>query len=154
VNIGGKDYREFLLDINQLLNKKENDKYLSLDELQIAQHSTGDMFGYASIFGGSLIYDLDVGGDGDTRIILDAEDNSGSGSGDLAVYIPNSRFTADYVYLYSLFGEDEIYPNNDGFEEWGVQTTSTLLNTPTPSAILLSSMGISILSWMRRRKTL
>ena len=42
VNIGGTNYREFLLDIDQ-----DVDTYLSLDELKISLQGSGNLTGYA-----------------------------------------------------------------------------------------------------------
>jgi len=159
---GGADvaYYEFLLDINQKGAEGKDDDpdwNLSLDELQIAVHTSGDLLGYSTIFA-SPIYDLDSAPDGDARIILNAKLNSGSGQGDMVAYIPWSLFPADptgkYVYLYSLFGEPGGSPNNDGFEEWSVQTEGGLPPIPAPGAILLCSVGVGLVGWLRRRRTL
>ncbi len=159
---GGADvaYYEFLLDINQKGAEGKDDDPdwdLSLDELQIAVQTSGDLLDYSAIFA-SPIYDLDNGPDGDARIILNAKLNSGSGQGDMVAYIPWSLFPADptgkYVYLYSLFGEGGEIPNNDGFEEWAVQTEGGLPPIPAPGAILLSSIGAGLVGWLRRRRTL
>src|SRR5687768_903451 len=60
VNIGGTDYREFLLDINEPTGQER--EFLSLDELMIHLEASGDLTGYPSNFS-SPIYDLDAGGD-------------------------------------------------------------------------------------------
>src|SRR5262249_57588914 len=47
--------------------------------------------------------------------------NSGSGAGDVLVYVPDALLTAaggNYVYLYSRFGDTA--GANAGFEEWAV----------------------------------
>ena len=159
---GGADvaYYEFLLDINQKGAEGKDDDpdwNLSLDELQIAVQTSGDLLGYSTIFA-SPIYDLDSGPDGDTRIELNAKLNSGSGQGDMLAYIPQSLFPADptgqYVYLYSLFGENGGYPNNGGFEEWAVQKGSGPSVTPAPDAVLLCSVGTGLVGWLRRRRSL
>ena len=80
----------FLLDINQNLSKNNPlapSGFLTLDRLQIALAPAGEQIGYTSIFGGSLVFDLDAGGD--NRIILNAATNSGSGSGDMVANIPD-----------------------------------------------------------------
>jgi len=154
---GGADvaHYEFLLDINQKGAEGRDDDPawdLSLDKLQIAVWGSGDLIGYSTIFA-YPIYDLDSAPDGDTRIILNAKINSGSGQGDMFAYIPCSLFPADptgqYVYLYSLFGEGGVIPNNDGYEEWAVQLpfslTLTLLS-PNGNDTLTAGIAHTI-SW-------
>jgi len=153
---GGADvaYYEFLLDINE--NNTYPARFLSLDELQIAVQTSGDLLGYSTIFA-NPIYDLDSGSDGDARINLNGNLNSGSGQGDMIAYIPRSLFPGDptgkYVYLYSLFGESGGYPNDDGFEEWAVQKGGTPV-IPAPGAIVLCGAGAGLVGWLRRRRTL
>ncbi|MHC4418463.1 MAG: hypothetical protein ACYSU6_07735, partial [Planctomycetota bacterium] len=53
IDIGGTLYRELMLDINQ-----NGEPILSLDEIQIALHDTGNLSGYSSVFA-SPIWDLD-----------------------------------------------------------------------------------------------
>lgn len=117
VNRGGTLYREFLLDINQ----KSSQPLLSLDELRLYVGSTGNARGYnaadQTLSGHSPIYDLDA--NGDAYVLLDYRLNSGSGSGDMFVYVPNSLFVGgSFVYLYSKFGGH--YASNAGFQEWAV----------------------------------
>jgi hypothetical protein len=125
VNIGGKLYREFLLDINQ----KSSQPLLSLDEVRFYLAPTPDLTGYdntAKTLGGyQALYDLDAGGQ-DHWIKLDYRLNSGSGSGDMLMYIPESvcvRTSENpYVYLYSKFGVN--FSGNAGFEEWAAGKTA------------------------------
>ena len=133
VDIGGTLYRQFLLDINQTLPGS----LLSLDEIQIYQSNTAGLHsGFPAGFG-TLVYDLDAGGD--NWIKLDYALNSGSGSGDMFAYIPNSLFTGDtYLYFYSLFGEN--FGNNDGFEEWAVLKGTT--QVPEPGTLFLLGSGL------------
>ena len=133
VNLGGTDYREFLLDINQT----HNNPLLSLDKIEIYQASAGNLTGYPAL--GTKIYDLDTGED--NWIKLDYSLNSGSGSGDMFAYIPSSLFDGDYVYLYSKFGTS--IPSNDGFEEWAVRTAAEPPPVvPVPGAVLLGLLGL------------
>ena len=139
----GTAYRGFLLDINQT----KTDCFLSLDALKIYLADEGDLAGYPSQLG-TKIYDLDASGD--NWIKLNYALNHGSGSGDMIAYIPDSLFVGgNYMYLYSKFGEseDSIYPNNAGYEEWAAAI-------PAPTALMLGSIGIGCLGWLRRRKSL
>ena len=139
----GTAYRGFLLDINQT----KTDCLLSLDALKIYLADEGDLTGYPSQLG-TKIYDLDASGD--NWIKLNYALNHGSGSGDMIAYIPDSLFVGgNYMYLYSKFGEseDSICPNNAGYEEWAAAI-------PAPTALMLGSIGIGCLGWLRRRKSL
>jgi hypothetical protein len=125
VNLGGTFYREFLLDINQ----KSSQPLLSLDELRIYLGGSGNLTGYSAttrqLAGLVAVYDLDAGAD--NQVLLDYRLNSGSGSGDMLLYVPDALFTGgNFVYLYSKFGED--YASNAGFQEWSVGLSS-LTNT-------------------------
>ena len=138
-NIGGIDCLVFILDINQTVP----DSLLSLDKLEIYLGNAGNLTGYPAL--GTLIYDLDSSND--NRILLDYNLNSGSGSGDMLACIPSDLFVGgDYIYLYSMFGHSD-YGNNAGFEEWAVRI-------PAPGAILLGGIGVSLVGWLRRWRTL
>jgi hypothetical protein len=115
VDVDGVIYRVFLLDINQ----KSSQPYLSLDELRFYVGSAPNLTGYNAtthqLPGASPVYDL-----GDSWVKLDYRLDSGSGSGDMLLYVPDSVFGASgsnpYVYLYSKFGVN--FAGNSGFEEW------------------------------------
>jgi len=144
--IGGVSYYQFLLDINQN-NSQFPDMLLSLNELQIFLGNAPDLLG-ATVnangllsFGGnaSLVYDMDGLDDADpttsSRIDLNYDFNSGSGSGDMYAFIPTALFTGPnkWVYLYSKFGA-EPYPNNDGYEEWAAVVGPNTVIVPIPLA--------------------
>lgn len=152
----GDYYYEFLLDINQkgaAGRDDDPDWKLSLDKLQVALADNPDESVYSSIFS-SPIYDMD--GLEDARVILNGKLDTGSGQADMAVYIPKSLFdghTGEYVYFYSLFGgEPNGIPNNDGFEEWAVESEFELPRIPAPGAVLLAGVGASLIAWVRRRR--
>jgi hypothetical protein len=116
VTISGTVYREFLLDTNETGGKIG--ALLSLDVLKFYVDSSNTLTGYPGSFG-PVAWDMD--GAGDVVVQMDNNLNSGSGSGDMLMYVPSSAFGADetkYVYLYNEFGTTT--PVDDGFEEWAV----------------------------------
>lgn len=135
VDIGGVDYREFLLDINQ----KASSPQISLDELRIFVGNAPNLTGYDvvshQLAGLPAVYDLDSGGD--NWIKLDARLNQGSGKGDMLAYIPDSAFAGGtYVYLYSKFGVN-VAPNG-GFEEWAAGKSALTAATGSISGSVFS----------------
>jgi hypothetical protein len=67
------------------------------------------------------VFDLDASGD--NAVLLDYRLNSGSGSGDMLLYVPDALFTGGTnVYVYSKFGVE--YASNAGFQEWSVGLSS------------------------------
>ena len=119
----GGQYRQFLLDINEGGNTTL--QQLSLNEVEIYLGPTNLEHNYPNL--GTKIYTLDTSGK-DRTVELNYKLNSGSGSGDMFLLVPNSLFTGpnQWVYLYSNFG----IPNGSdaGFEEWAVLQA----NNPPP----------------------
>ncbi len=146
VTNGGTSFRQFFLDINQ-----GGQNLLSLDDLEIALHASGNLIGYSTIFA-SPIYDMNAPGE-DNWVKLDYSINAGSGAGDMLAYIPDSFFMDefgaylnDYVYLYSKFGEN--FPADNGFEEWAHGVGGPVI--PEPAMVCL--LGLGALGLVRRRR--
>jgi hypothetical protein len=163
VTVGGVAYRQFLLDINE--NSGGLNEFIQLTQLQIFQ-TNGDPTGFTrdnptgtqasaiTAFSGvstsNQIFRLsdNTTDDAYQAIKLDYSLNSGSGSGDMFLYIRNSLFDSSIsnVVLYSAFG---IPPagaggtdTSDGFEEWSVVKDAGTVCVgctivPEPSAVLL-----------------
>jgi hypothetical protein len=129
--INGIGYFGFNVDINEPNSSSQST--ISLERLKIytsatLQNSTSTNGG--GQFNGSLgtlRYDLDLGG---SNSVLYDDKNSGSGSGDLDIYIPVSLFAGtqanDYVYMYQLWG------NADGMTAGGFEETRLISGTPIP----------------------
>ena len=137
-NITGIDYYEFLLDLNE--SQGHDRELITLDNVRI-------------FVGGDLVYNNDIGANGNTTIAMDGSRNSGSGSGDLLFYVPVSVFAGtlpgDVVQFHSLFGNADA-----GFEEWGLreQALTDITAVPEPGAMLLVGTGL-LLAARRLRKT-
>src|SRR5205823_5613097 len=91
--------------------------------------------------------------------------NSGSGSGDLFVFVPTSYFAPyagspyKYLYLYSAFGDPN--PSDAGFEEWATFKGTNPTNpppvtnpVPAPPSVVLAGLALGGLAFRRvfRRK--
>lgn len=158
VDIGGQTYWEFLLDINQ--EGGRTTRFLTLNELQIyrgdgLQNTVTEVLSPAGILTdlqSSLVWDLDAGPLGDNQINLDAKIGApGQGKADMAAYVPVSG-AGDYLLLYSQFGNGFApnYPNNDGYEDWGVREAGSTV-VPLPGAVVLGMLGVGAAGLRLRR---
>lgn len=132
VTIGGVDYREFVLNVNQTKNKP----FVSLDEVRIFIDNTATLSNYnannGKLVGAKLVYNMDAGGDNAIKLkALRNEDNTPV-AGEMALLIPESLFAAQnakdksFVYLYSKFGGQaasggNTFTANGGTEAWGAR---------------------------------
>jgi len=131
VELDGTVYKEFLLDINQ----KSSQPLLSLDQLQFFVGHAGNLTGYNptthALPGTTRVYDLNPTAGDASWVKMDYRLNTGSGSGDVLVYVPAAAFAGgEFVYLYSKFGGH--YAANSGFQEWAHGTSEPLVTPPPP----------------------
>ena len=145
VMISGVAYKEFILDINEPNGGLQ--ALLSIDQIHLYTSGTGSQTGLESTLG-TLVYSLGAFNN-DNTVTLDYNLNSGSGQGDMRMYIPLANFGGvganDFVYLYSHFGGlDDDHRTGDGFEEWSVNAI------PAPGA--LAMLGLAAVAGRRRRR--
>jgi hypothetical protein len=113
--INGTQYFGFSVDINET----NNTPLISLDALRIWTSSTlqtstsTDGSGFFNGSLGTLRFDL-----GDNQVLYN-DQNTGSGGGDINIFIPISLFAGtnpnDYVYVYQRWGNTDS--SDGGFEE-------------------------------------
>jgi hypothetical protein len=150
---GNTLYREFLLDTNE--SSGGGNEFISLDEVQIFVGGTANSI--VTTFGGgllnhdgTLVYRMDA--NADSWVALNYDLNSGSGSGDMFLLVPQSFFDsyADSanVVLYSEFGLQGVNPpgftgdfgGTANYEEWAVREG---VSVPAPSTAVLLSLFVA-----------
>ena len=153
VNIGGQNYRQFILDLNEPNATKKDSTLpnITLDMLQVFISNSSALTGYPN-FGGlaTKVFDLDAGSN-NTVLLNDL--NSGSGRYDYLISIDNGLFTSSqpYVYLYSKFTGAQ-----GGFEEFAVREPQKQPATSVPEPATLAGIGLvaGAMVISRRRKGL
>jgi hypothetical protein len=157
-------YRAFLLDINE--SSGGTNEFISLDDVQVFAGGGANLnvttFGNVHGAGvldhpGTLVYHMDAVAD--SFVMLNYDLNTGSGSGDMYLYVPNINFAgflpSDQVVLYSAFGGQEAnlpgYGATAGFEEWGIP--AGLPNSiPEPTTWTIAAIGL-VAAWRFRGRT-
>jgi len=128
---------ELFVDIND----SNNNKVISLNDMEIWFTSDPDLTGYDQFTGFSATKQYDFAG---TILINDV--NQGSGRGDLRYLVPRTGITippncnygnplcTDYFVVYSKWGTTDGYPSDGGFEEWKVRVYPPAVATTASSA--------------------
>lgn len=134
VNINGGAYYSFALDLNEPNN---GDRYVSVDDVRIYHASDpnptalnlNDFLNNNPTSPPSLVWDMDVGINGDVSLLVDEGLTSGSGRANLAFAVPASLFQSLTGYLFIYYREGVVgtslndgrdYGNAGGFEEFGL----------------------------------
>jgi len=86
---------------------------------------------------------------------VDVAGNSGSGSGDMSVLVPQSAIgTTGELYLFAGFGKDSAgagFESNDGFEEWNAVEGPNSSVPDASSTVSLLGMGMLGVAALRCR---
>ncbi len=116
ITVDNTTYYEFRID----LNESSSTPQIALSKLQVFQSNASNLTGYNSTTGqlGGLNPVINLNG----TVLLNASLNSGSGVGDVLVYLPGSAFTGNpYIYTYAEFQNAD-----SGFEEFSYANTTAL----------------------------
>jgi hypothetical protein len=167
-DVAAGSYYVFTVDINQEGKPGATDSLLSLWHFELYNCDTND---YTSLSECTSFLDLF-----DTEWVdFNYRNHTGSGSGDINVFVPIAGFTGEFIALQDGWGAPATYVDNDGYQEWaarlgesgGTTTTVTPTTTATPTTTvtptttdtvpepaLLSLLGVGLASaaYRLRRK--
>ena len=115
VEIGGSEYYEIRLDVNEVNGGQKS--FVDLNSFKIYGSSSATQ----SSAGANLLYSLDT--EAINRDIHLFDDNNGSGKSDLVVLVPKSYFSSNPEYLYF---EASLSDTDGGFEEFSVRVLDAI----------------------------
>ena len=139
VNIGGTDYRQFMVDVMETTKNPQ----VTLEELRVYLAEAGNLTGYNSktrtLSGIGAAWDLD--GAGNVSVKFNSQLNTGIGTtGDAFVYIPSSFFgSSTYVYLYAKFGGK--FKSDNGAESLGIVPANAGGGTASISGVVYAEIN-------------
>lgn len=130
--LNGDPYVLFTVDINQQGKPEDASSLLSLSHFQLfscptaTNASTTECISFFNLFGGTVTYDTDgrpIISDS-TWVDFNYRNHTGSGDGDIKIYIPLSVFSghSGAISLLDGWGTPGGYQDNDGFQEWAALT--------------------------------
>lgn len=159
-NQAGADYRTLLLDLNEPGGGQDG---IDLTELRIFASPNAnvvvpqDAAGLAALltgnpFGGSVVFDLDVGADGDSTAQL-FDLFAGSGQFDVMILIPDALFAGlpdtHFFYLFAQFEGPGGSGPDGGFEEFAAAgDRSTITIVPPTIEVEHAPEPASMLAWI------
>jgi hypothetical protein len=153
-NINGTQYFGFVVDINEPNGASKS--LISLDGLRIYTSSTlqtntsTDANGLFNGSLGTLVYNLGA------NSVHYNDQQHGSGSGDLEIFIPVSNFanaqSTDYVYMYQLWGNSDL-STEGGFEETALMSGFVPVPEVTPASVIFGFLGLLVAVSARRMLT-
>jgi hypothetical protein len=153
-NLDNVDYIAFTVDINEPGGGRAT---ISLDSLRIyisptLQNSTStDSNGFFNGSLGTLVFDLGAG-----NTLKYDDQQMGSGSGDLNIFIPLSNFDGaqltDYVYMYQRWGNTD--PTEGGFEETWISGLVPIPEMGTFFPVIGLIVAVLSTHALRRRKVM
>jgi hypothetical protein len=149
--ISGTQYFSFVVDVNQPNGATQS--LISLDSLKIWTSSTlqtstsTDASGHFNGSLGNLVFDMGAG-----NSVLYNDKQSGSGAGDINIFIPVSDFagakSTDYVYMYQAWGNSDM--SAGGFEETAIGQGVVPVPEVAPSSVIFGFLGLLVAFSSRR----
>jgi hypothetical protein len=150
--INGTQYFGFVVDINEPNGASKS--LISLDSLKIWTSSTlqtstsTDSSGKFNGSLGTLVFDM-----GANNSVHYNDQQHGSGSGDLNIFIPVADFagtkSTDYVYMYQLWGNSDL-STEGGFEETALRAGVVPIPEVAPSSVIFGFLGLIVAVTSRR----
>ena len=165
-------FHVFVIDVNE---ENNDGRFLSLDKFELFVENDGagsdpdPLPGNEAFLGdlGTSVYSMDASED--STVFLDYSTSNGSGTFDLFVFVPVSKFAGldsnSYVYLFTEFGTyadattldfgagagaEQVASFNSNFFTPGDPVPNVII-VPEPSSSLLASIGAILLMFRRRR---